>query len=263
MTKEIGLLLFVSTHFYRVRQMPTSSPLKPAECGLFCFATSVDAMFGTARTDQLLTCRLSILGDPKTPKEGNMSQEDQKLGPSGGGGNIVWPWTSIFGGDDNPSPFPQSFRGAPLLVRELVGRLVRIVQEGDVVTADRVAGRVTVYVKKNNRIAEITIESGSEVTSQLTHDLDLLQAGGGGDNKGGTTPWPFAGSGGGTDNPSPWLQSFSQTPALIRELMGRPLRIIEYPDHATADKVPGRVTIFRDQESRIADIWVEADLPTV
>ena len=64
-----------------------------------------------------------------------------------GGGDAPWPWGSSV---------PLS--GLPSVVKDLIGKKCRIVNKGDAVTMDYVAGRVTLFLDANSRIADITFE---------------------------------------------------------------------------------------------------------
>ncbi|MWK59792.1 hypothetical protein GO594_27720 [Pseudomonas otitidis] len=61
----------------------------------------------------------------------------------------------------------------------------------------------------------------------------------------------------------PWPLSLGATPASIKELIGRKCRVVRKGDVLTQEHVPGRVTVFIDDDGRIADIFFESDLPTV
>ena len=64
------------------------------------------------------------------------------------------------GGDGRP--WPWSTEDIPVLVRELVGRRIRIAKVGDAVTQEYQPGRVTIYVNEQHRIGHIQIEPGRD-----------------------------------------------------------------------------------------------------
>ena len=69
----------------------------------------------------------------------------------------------IEGGVDG---FPWSIdvltKGVPLSIRDLVGRSIRVVEHGHVVTQEYVPGRVTIYRTEEGRIRSISIEADSK-----------------------------------------------------------------------------------------------------
>jgi hypothetical protein len=60
-----------------------------------------------------------------------------------------WPWLSL--------RFGISVQKHPVLVKDLIGRFVRVVNYGDPITYELIPGRVTI-IKKNGRIHDIQIE---------------------------------------------------------------------------------------------------------
>lgn len=65
---------------------------------------------------------------------------------------------NAMGGDGRP--WPWSVKDMPFTIQDLIGRKVRVVQSGDVVTQDYQPGRVTIYVTAEHRIGDIKIEPG-------------------------------------------------------------------------------------------------------
>lgn len=88
-------------------------------------------------------------------------------------------------------------------------------------------------------------------------------AGGGGGGGGGDFPWPWSLiQGGPGDDPTPFPMSLKAVPVMIRDLVGRQLRVVRFGDAVTQDVMPGRVSIFLGEDGCVADIWVEPELPT-
>jgi hypothetical protein len=48
----------------------------------------------------------------------------------------------------------------PLTIRELVGRPLRVVKFGDVVTQEYIPGRVTIYLSERGLVADVAVEVG-------------------------------------------------------------------------------------------------------
>lgn len=67
---------------------------------------------------------------------------------------------NVEGGIDG---FPWSIdvlpKGVPLSIRDLVGRSIRVVEHGHVVTQEYVPGRVTIYKTLTGRIRSISFEA--------------------------------------------------------------------------------------------------------
>ena len=63
---------------------------------------------------------------------------------------------------DPRDAFPWSVKEMPLTLTGLIGRKVRIVRSGDVVTQDFKRGRVTIFISDAHRIEDIKIEPGGD-----------------------------------------------------------------------------------------------------
>lgn len=58
----------------------------------------------------------------------------------------------------------------------------------------------------------------------------------------------------------PWKLSEqlpTEVPLTIRDLIGRPLRVVKFGDVVTQEYIPGRVTIYLSERSLVADVAVE------
>lgn len=64
------------------------------------------------------------------------------------GGGDYWPWST----DRLP-------KGVPLSIRDIAGRVLRVVKYGQTVTGEHIPGRVTIYKTKDGRIESILIEA--------------------------------------------------------------------------------------------------------
>lgn len=64
------------------------------------------------------------------------------------------------GGDGRP--WPWSVSDMPTSIKELVGRKVRVVRPGDVITQEYQPGRVTIHITEEHRIGDIKIEPGND-----------------------------------------------------------------------------------------------------
>ena len=64
--------------------------------------------------------------------------------------NCTWPWK-----------FPES---VPLSLRDLIGRPVRTVMPGEVITLEFMAGRITFFLDEDGRVTEIGYESDEAFT---------------------------------------------------------------------------------------------------
>ncbi len=63
--------------------------------------------------------------------------------------------------DDQPVPWPWSVKEMPLSIHDLIGRPIRIVPHGGVVTMEYVSGRVTITLTEDgHHIEDIKIEPG-------------------------------------------------------------------------------------------------------
>ena len=71
--------------------------------------------------------------------------------PEAHGGADLFPWST--------TKLP---KGVPLSIRDLVGRVLRVVGNGNVVTQEYVAGRVTIYKTEDGRIGSISVEVDAE-----------------------------------------------------------------------------------------------------
>jgi hypothetical protein len=71
--------------------------------------------------------------------------------PEAQGGVDVFPWST--------DKLPKS---APLSIRDLVGRILRVVEDGQVVTQEYIPGRVTIYKTKDGRIGSISVEADND-----------------------------------------------------------------------------------------------------
>ncbi|WP_124832928.1 I78 family peptidase inhibitor [Burkholderia sp. Bp9031] len=86
-----------------------------------------------------------------------MPNENQ---PNGGPGPVDPPWpVNARAGDDRWTHWPWSYKTAPALIKDLIGRPVRVVKVGDAVTQDVVPGRVTVMVGTDGRIDDILVDA--------------------------------------------------------------------------------------------------------
>lgn len=66
------------------------------------------------------------------------------------------------GGDYLPWSLDKLPKGVPLSIRDLTGRILRVVEHGNVVTQQYVAGRVTIYKTADGRIRTIEVEADEE-----------------------------------------------------------------------------------------------------
>jgi hypothetical protein len=70
------------------------------------------------------------------------------------------PWSAKAASSDW-RPWPWSLKDAPLTIKELIGRPLRVVREGDLVTQEYVPGRITLTTNAtHNRIVDIHVEPG-------------------------------------------------------------------------------------------------------
>lgn len=108
--------------------------------------------------------RLDEATDEQAPQ---LMQLGGRVDPSGG--SNPWPWSvreqaaMLFGMPPIPvgvDTWPWSVRDIPVSVRDLLGRKVRIVRPGDVVTQEISPGRVTIAISDGSRIEDIRIEPG-------------------------------------------------------------------------------------------------------
>jgi len=142
-----------------------------------------------------------------------------------GGGDFPWPW---------------SIRLTPFLIEELIGKKVRIVFPGNVVTQEYKPERVTIYITENQRIFEIHIEPPQK--QSLMAILEKFKENGLGNDP---VPFPYS------------SLLWGNNPILIRELLGRIVRIIHKEDKITEECLPGRVNIYITEDQRISDIKIE------
>lgn len=61
-----------------------------------------------------------------------------------------WPWKLS---ENVPSE-------VPITLRDLIGRIVRVVPEGHLITQEYIAGRVTIYLDHQGLAKEISVEQG-------------------------------------------------------------------------------------------------------
>ena len=52
----------------------------------------------------------------------------------------------------------------PTLIQDLIGRRVRVVKPGDLITLELVPGRVTIHLTDDHRIEKIIIELGDPIS---------------------------------------------------------------------------------------------------
>lgn len=63
------------------------------------------------------------------------------------------------------------------------------------------------------------------------------------------TPWPFVAG----------AVSLVRAPILISDMKGKRIRVVKYGDSVTAEKMPGRVTIFLNEDGVVADVFYELE----
>lgn len=73
-------------------------------------------------------------------------------------------------------------------------------------------------------------------------------------------PWPWS-KGRGDEPIVPWPSSLASVPTTIKDLIGRKCRVVQYGDAVTQEYESGRITIFLNEDGRIADIFFEQDRP--
>jgi|LNAP01.1.fsa_nt_gb hypothetical protein len=82
----------------------------------------------------------------------------------------------------------------------------------------------------------------------------------GGDNGGGSHPWPWAFHMKGDDY-TPWPMSKSGAPTAIEDLIGRKVRVVRRDGKEPQGYEPGRVSFLVNDEGRILNVFFERDLP--
>lgn len=146
-------------------------------------------------------------------------------------------------GDDRWTHWPWSVKSMPIFIKDLIGKKVRIVYSGDKITEEYQSGRVTIYVTEKYCIDDIKIEpyihqnlislDGKIIENSLGDSLIL--------------PW------------STLTFSSESGIVLIKQLLGRKIRIAYPEDKITEEYQSGRVTIYVNKEYLITDIYVESD----
>jgi|LakWasMeta1_LOW4_FD_contig_21_3021362_length_293_multi_7_in_0_out_0_1 hypothetical protein len=59
----------------------------------------------------------------------------------------------------------------------------------------------------------------------------------------------------------PWPWSLVNAPVSVKDLVGRPCRVVRPGDAVTQELLPGRITIYLDDQSKISDICFEPERP--
>ncbi|MEQ1096033.1 hypothetical protein [Acinetobacter johnsonii] len=143
--------------------------------------------------------------------------------------------------DDRWVPWPFSVKIMPTLIEELLGRKVRIVYLEDSITEEHQPGCITIYITEDHLIYDIEIES-NVVQNSIKIGLNGL-----GDNP--IIPWPTL------------SLLLKNDLVLIKQLLGRKVRIVYPEDRITEEYQPGRITIYITEEHLISDIKSESDIP--
>lgn len=79
-----------------------------------------------------------------TPIFGMISYQEMKMGVD------TWPWKLS---EQIPAE-------VPLTIRDLIGRPLRVVKFGDMVTQEYIPGRVTIHLSERGLVADVAVEVG-------------------------------------------------------------------------------------------------------
>lgn len=137
--------------------------------------------------------------------------------------------------DDRWVPWPFSVKIMPTIIEELLERKVRIVYL-DHITEEYQPGRVTIYITEDHLINDIEIES-NVVQNPIKMRIH-----------GPIVPWPTL--------------LLKNEVVLIKQLLGRKIRIVYPNDSITEEYQSGRVTIYITENHLINDIKIESDTLT-
>lgn len=139
--------------------------------------------------------------------------------------------------NDQWTHWPWSVKNMPIFINDLIGKKVRIIYPEDKITEEYESGRVTIHITENHCIDDIKIEPYI--------NQKLMSSGGKVMSDGPISPW------------STLTFSKESEPVLIKQLLGRKVRIVYPEDKITQEYQSGRVTIYINKEHLIDNIHIE------
>lgn len=145
-------------------------------------------------------------------------------------------------GNDHWTHWPWSVKSMPILINDLIAKKVRIIYPEDKITEEYESGRVTIHIAEDHRIYDIKIEP--YINQNLMSLGEKVIGDGPGD--GPILPWPTL------------KLSNESGLILIKQLLGRKVRIVYPEDKITEEYQSGRVTIFINKEHLIDNIHIES-----